>query len=185
MKKFVLGVIFATIAMYLWGFLYWGINSVPYEAWKKTPDDAAAGEALLKHFPEDGTYHIPGPHHEEKVRNQLYEQGPVAMVHITSREGRPAMDPSIMVQGFLLNLLVVFLLALLLKQVSGAIPSYFSRIRFFAFLGVIAALFVDGGDAVWWGISWEWKIFVAIYDASAIVIAGLVLSNFVAVPSKA
>ena len=65
MKRCVIGIILATLAMYVWGFLYWGgANPFPYKAWKQTPDDVAAGKALLEHFPETGTYHMPGMNHD-------------------------------------------------------------------------------------------------------------------------
>jgi len=50
--------------MYVWGFLYWGgANPFPYQAWKQTPDDVAAGQALLEHFSESGTYYVGAPPH--------------------------------------------------------------------------------------------------------------------------
>lgn len=38
---------------------------------------------------------------------------------------------------------------------------------------------IDFGDAVWWKIPWDWKIYQIFYDLVAWVIAGLVLGKFV------
>lgn len=182
MKNFSIGVILATVAMYMWGFLYWGgANPFPYKAWKQSKDDVAAGKALLEHFPETGTYYLPGMNHEQSTREQLFQNGPVAFVHITARDGCPMMDPSIMVKGFFVNLIVVVLFALLLKCVAGALPSYWDRVKFAVLTGLMAAVLIDFGDAVWWRIPWEWKIQVALYNFSAIFVAGLVLAKFVSV----
>ena len=56
MTRTVLAALAAAFAMYVLGFAYWGVNSLPYGTWKQTPDDEAAGRALLEHFPESGTY---------------------------------------------------------------------------------------------------------------------------------
>ena len=47
MKTRAIAVLLATLAMYVWGFLYWGVNPLPYTTWMQTTDDVAAGKALL------------------------------------------------------------------------------------------------------------------------------------------
>ena len=106
MKQRVIGIVLATIAVYVWGFLYWGISPIPYTAWKQTNGDEAAQKALLEHFPESGTYYLPGRYHDEETMNRLFEAGPVGFVHI-NLEGRPAVDPSIMISGFFFTLVAV------------------------------------------------------------------------------
>ena len=67
MGKNILGVILAALAMFTWGFIYWGASPLPYQSWKHTNDDEAAGQALLEHFPESGTYYLPGFQNDEKT----------------------------------------------------------------------------------------------------------------------
>ncbi len=111
----------ATLAVYAWGMLYWGLNPLPYTAWQRTADDAAAGQALRDHFPRSGTYYLPGLYNDSETLTRLHESGPVAFIHITAREGRPEMDPGIFVKGFVLNLVVVGVIALLLQMALPAL----------------------------------------------------------------
>ena len=115
---------------------------------------------------------------DEETRNKLSEAGPVAFVHI-QREGRPVMDPSIMLNGFLLTLVTACLISVLLKRAPPALRSYAERVGFVALVGVTAVVMIDFGDAVWWKIPWGWKIYQIFYDLVAWVIAGLVLAKFV------
>lgn len=180
MIKSAIAIVLATVSMYVWGFLYWGgANPLPYQSWKQTKDDVAAGKALLEHFPETGTYYLPGMNHDAETKAKLFEDGPVGFVHITARDGRPMVDPSIMIAGFVLNLIVVILLYLTLNQAAGSLPGYGSRLKLVALFALTAVVLIDCGDAIWWQIPWEWKIHVAFYNFSAFLVAGLVLSAFV------
>jgi hypothetical protein len=179
MKRFILGVVLAALAMFLWGMLYWAVNPLPYTTWKKATDDVEAGQALLKYFPENGTYYIPGMYHDDATKARLFEQGPVAFVHMLRREGRPMMDPSIMIKGIVLYLVVAFLLGWLLRMALPGLPSYGRRVLFMALLAFTAAVMIDMGDAVWWYIPLNWKIQQGLYNFSALLVAGLVLAKFV------
>ena len=55
MKNLGIGIVLAAVAIFFWGFLYWGLNPLPSGSWKQTNDDVAAGKALLEHFPESGS----------------------------------------------------------------------------------------------------------------------------------
>ena len=98
MKRIVPGILLATIAAYFLGFLYWGLNPLPYSVWKRTNDDQAAQQALREHFPESGTYYLPGMYNDEETLSRLSEAGPVGFVHI-SLEGRPVVQPETMMKG--------------------------------------------------------------------------------------
>jgi hypothetical protein len=179
-KRLLLGIGLTTIVLYLWGMLYWGLNPLPYKAWRQTPDDVAAQQALLQHFPQTGTYFVPGLNHDEATLNKLFAAGPIAFVHLTSREGRPVFDTGIMVKGFVLDFVIVLLIAMLLKLAAPALPTYGARVKLVALVGFIAAVVVDGGDVVWWYLPWDWKLQQALYTLSACLVSGLVLAKFAA-----
>ena len=119
MKSRAIAVLLATVAMYVWGFLYWGVNPLPYTSWQQTTDDVAAGKALLDLLPNSGTYYIPSPRHDADTLSRLFEAGPLAFIHF-HRQGRPQHDPMIMIKGFVLDLAVVILLAALLRTARPA-----------------------------------------------------------------
>ena len=114
MIRFLTGVVIAAVVLYLFGFVYWGMGPYGRVIWKHTADDEAAGAALLAHFPENGTYYVPAMKEDMGITTRLMEKGPVAFVHVIARDGRPMMDPSIMVGGFFLNLVVIVLIAVLI-----------------------------------------------------------------------
>ncbi|HYL04999.1 MAG TPA: hypothetical protein VE075_03110 [Thermoanaerobaculia bacterium] len=183
MKRLILGIVLATLAMFVWGMLYWGANPLPYTTWKQATDDVAAGKALLAYFPENGTYYVPSMTHDKATLSRLMEQGPVAFVHMLRREGRPLMDPSIMIKGLVLYLAVSWVLAALLRAAAPALPSYGGRVKLAVLAALLAVLMIDVGDAVWWYVSIAWKLQLAIYDFTALVIGGLVLARFTGPPA--
>jgi hypothetical protein len=103
----------------------------------------------------------------------------VAMVHMIAIGGMPGMDPSTFIYGFILNLVVIVLIALLLRQVATSLPTYFDRVKFVTLAGLAAALLIDGGDIAWWHIGWQWKLYQAFYAVSFWILTGLVLGWFV------
>jgi len=175
MNKTLLGILVVSVACYVWGFLYWGVSNVPYAAWSQAPNDAAVQESLRELLPESGTYYIPGLDHEDEQLASLFASGPVAFIHV-NLDGRPMVDPTIMIGGMLLTVLIVSFMALFFK-VTGA-----SEFRDFArqsvIVGVLMVIAFDGGDLVWWQIPLEWKLAQAIYNFTLIILAGHLLGIF-------
>lgn len=178
MKNQSIGVALATVAVYMWGFLYWGLTSFPYSPLKATNDNEATQQVLLDHFPNTGTYLVPGVHNETDVLNRLFEAGPIVFVNIV-REGHPMEDPAMMGQGFLLTIAITFLISLLMKKALPSLPAYKDRVLFAAMFGIAAVVMVDFGDAVWWSFDWGWQMSKALYGVVACLIAGLVLGKLI------
>lgn len=44
--------------------------------------------------------------------------------------------------------------------------------------GLAAVILVEGSDIVWWGYTWGWKLWGAVYHVLVFVIGALVLSKF-------
>lgn len=184
MKRFILGVAIASVVLFAWGFLVWGAGPYKTYIWKKTLNDEVAGQALLEHFPEAGTYFLPSPTNEPELHEKLHATGPIALVHMLSTTGRPVMDPSIMVKGYLHNVVVIVLIGLLLRQVSSALPTYLDRVKFLLLAGIICAVMIDIGDVVWWQIDWQWKIYQAFYHVTAWTITAFILAKFIEPPQN-
>lgn len=180
MKNSIIGIAISAVVLFFWGFLYWGLGPYRSMIWQPNADDVAAGQALLQHFPENGTYFVPGFTQDEATVEKLFADGPIAFVHMISASGRSMHDPAIMIQGFILNLVVIVLIAMLLRRVCSALPTYVDRVKFVALAGVTSAVLIDFGDAVWWQIDWSWKLYQAFYSFSAWLITGLILAKFIA-----
>ena len=83
MMKSLAGVLLAAVLLFIWGFLYWGISTVPYTAWAHTADDRAAQQALHQHFPTSGTYYVPSPRLPAAQLQALRAGGgPNSMLHV-------------------------------------------------------------------------------------------------------
>jgi hypothetical protein len=180
----VAGIVIAQVVLYFFGFIWWGLGPYPSLIWKQAKNAETAAQALREQFPENGTYFVPSTVGKPEDVDQAMQKGPVAFVHMLRVEGRPSMEPSIMVAGFVTNLIVIVLIALLLGRCSAALPTYADRVKFVAFVGVIAAFFIDGGEIVWWQMPANWKLYQAGYDFLFWVIAGLILAKFVGPQSR-
>ena len=174
MGRTILGIVLAAVAVFFWGFLYWGLNPLPYSSWKQSTGDEAAQAALRQHFPEDGTYFIPSPGNPDV--EQLHLKGPVAFLNIKS--GGPMMDSRAMIGGLLQNLLLATVLLSLLKLVPSAISDLGSQIKYAALFGLVAALLIDLGDVVWWFEDVSWKLYMAFYHITSFVIFTVILCRF-------
>src|SRR3954468_10200029 len=178
MKRTILGIVVASIVMYLWGFAYWGATSIPYQTWKTPADGDEARAALRNHFPGRGTYAVPvrsGSADEPKQ----YADGPVAMVYMTAPNGRPMMDPTIMGAGFLLNLAVIIVLAIQMRLVAPGLPSFGARFQQGLLAGLAATIMCELGDAVWWQFPWPWQLTKALYTFVAWLIVAAILAWFI------
>lgn len=177
MQKTIIGVIVTTLVLYVWGFLFWGqvLHSVPYESWKQTSNDSQAQEMLKQTFPETGTYYVPGITHQPQDRLNMMERGPVAMIHINHADKGPTQTES-MIQGFLLDLVLVTLLAVMFRVAGAKQFKDFARLSLAA--GAVAVVMIDFGHIVWWGEAASWVIWQAIYDFSGLLLAGHLLGVF-------
>lgn len=175
MAKTLGGIVVSTLVLFIWGFIYWGINPIPYESLQQSSNDEAAQQALREHFPESGTYLVPGTDHADDELAELFEAGPIATVHIIA-EGGPVMDPAIMVGGFVLNLVFVALMAGFFRMAGAKEFGDFARLS--VAIGVIAVVLIDIGDMIWWRETVSWKIWAVIYNFTAFLIVGHLLGIF-------
>jgi hypothetical protein len=183
MKRTLLGILIASVVLYMFGFLWWG-GALPYATaiWKQPVEQDTVRVALRKHFPDNGVYFVPGFNEDQAAAEKLTAEGPVAFVHMLAVNGRPLLDPQIMVGGFVLNVAAIVLMTLLLQRAAPALPRYAQRVGFTALAGLTAALLMDGGDVVWWQIDVAWKLYIGAYHLLFWSITGMILAW--AVPSR-
>ena len=177
--KIPLGIVITTFALYIWGFIFWGLSPITYSSWKQTANDAATQQMMQEAFPEPGTYYLPGFDHKPEERARLFEQGPVGFVHIN--EGRPEMDSAILLGGLILNLVIVALMAGLFRMVGATEFRDFARLSVGA--GAVAVVMIHGGEIIWWQVSASWKIWPLLYDFTAWLLVGHLLGVFMKAPA--
>ncbi len=178
MGKTIGGILLAALALWLWGFLFWGLNPMPYETWSATKDDAAAQAALREHFPEGGTYFIPSRAHPLEQQQALLEAGPWGFVEISYAKRAP-FEMSTMVYGLGVNLVFAAVLALLMYRVRNTARTYSGRLGVPLWLAVASVVLFEGGDVVWWGLAADWQLQQAIYHFVGVFLTGAVLAYFI------
>ena len=179
MKKFILAPALAALAIFVWGFLYWGApHLLPYKALGRVDDESVTALAVGKMFPTSGTYLLPSPLLSNDRMNELALRGPSVEVHIR-KEPLTASD---MATCMALGFAHVFVLCVLLTFVLGGLEKAFERwtcrVKFSAALGLLVAT-CDLGYVIWWHHSLAWTLAQALYDCGTFVLAGLVLAKFV------
>jgi hypothetical protein len=174
MKQYLLAPFLAALAMFFWGFVYYGLSGIPYGALQSIDRDV--GPTLNELFPTSGTYVVPDPRGEADATVALRERGPIATVHL-HREGAPAMAPAMMIAGFVLEFVCCLLFAFVLGRCR--VNSYGGRVGLTVLAGAIVTLWTRGGDAVWWLQDWNWHRTTMLYDLVAWFLAGLVLAALI------
>ena len=179
MKKFVLAPVLAALAMFVWGFIYWGTpHHVPYKALATVPDAGATAEAIGKLLPVSGAYLLPSPVLGEDKMNELAKRGPSVEVHITKEGYGAAEMGKIMALGYAHVFVIALLLTVMLCGLEKAFERWTCRVKFCAALGLLVAI-CDLGSAIWWHHAWGWTLALSFYDFMMYLIAGLVLAKFV------
>lgn len=172
MKTYLVGPLLAALAMFVWGFLYYGISSFPYQPLGAAGD---VGPALDELFPASGVYLVPDPRGEPDVVQSQMQRGPMVTVHIRKGEGK-TMDPAMMLGGFVHEFLSCALMAMLL--VRSAARNYVGRVCFVVIVGILITVFGHGGQAIWWQQDWSWHLRGMLYETIGWAFAGLILARF-------
>ena len=178
MVRLALGVVLAAVAMFLWGFVYWGLGLVDPFAHMTAENETAIATALTANLPADGVYFVPESKSSTEAEwQQRMLKGPVATISFKAG-GTPTMQQT-MAAGFVHMLGTAFFLALLLQAVQPAAHTYADRLKIVVIAGAIAAFAADMGEPIWWHLPWDRAIKLALYDLGSFVIAGVVLAYFV------
>lgn len=179
MKKFVLAPVLAALAMFVWGFIYWGTpHHLPYKALGMVPDGGATAEAVGKMLPASGSYLLPSPLLGEDKMNELAKRGPLVEVHIRKESYGGAEMGKTMALGYAHVFVIAMVLVVMLCGLEKAFQRWTCRVRFCVGLGLLVAV-CDLGSAIWWHHALSWTLAQAFYDLMMFTIAGLVLAKFV------
>ncbi|MDG1125556.1 MAG: hypothetical protein P8N73_11825 [Pseudomonadales bacterium] len=167
MNKPISAVFITAAVLFVFGFLYWAVNPLPYSALNQVKSEGISQLTVAKLFPESGAYLIPGPGPKSQER---LEKGPAILLsidHMPSAAGAP-LDLFI---GFLHNLATAFLLALIL----GKVKDNGERMKVVIISGVLATVLINGSEVIWWFQPLNWVAYHALYYILYFSIAGALL----------
>ena len=143
----------SAIALFVWGFVYWGIFNAVGLIMAPLPAELDILAVMRSSQAESGMYIYPfaeGPDKEsqEKFMGQ-FEEGPILQMAYR-KEGGPMMPATQYAKGLGHNFLVALLAASLVAIAGSRLSSFASRAGFVVLLSLFAAVWAHGGDVVWW-----------------------------------
>jgi hypothetical protein len=127
MLRLFTGALAVTVVSWIWSAGFYVLSPIPYWTMSRTLDDRAAAAALLEHFPESGTYILPGRFSSPEVRREMRVTGPVATVYL-QREGRPASSPLKTVLGTVQGLVIGLTLGVAMLMLNRYTTRYWNHV---------------------------------------------------------
>jgi hypothetical protein len=152
--RIIIAALISAILMFAWGFLYWGVFNVGGKILKPVPMEIETIDALKRMLPGSGMYVLPFPEDFSDQQGQIlfknrHNAGPLFRLAYQA-EGAPMMPTSKMVQGFALNFVVALIAAGLVAMAGRGLPRFDSRFCFVILLSLLATVWVNVGDLIWW-----------------------------------
>jgi hypothetical protein len=178
MLRLALGAFLAAIAVFFWGFLFWGSGlSDPYG--HVTPEaEAALTGALKANLASDAVYFLPDTKNgAQEVVMARANAGPIAHIVFHSAGAKPL--SATLALGFLHMLVLTSMLAFFMRLTLPLAPTWSSRVKLVALVGVIAATYAHLGNPIWREYPWRFALLGTVFDFASYAIAGLILARFV------
>jgi hypothetical protein len=148
----------SAVLMFFWGFVYWGpVLNMTSRLMATLPEDTELDVAapLRGGNLPDGLYVYPGPvenlHDDAAVSawEKKLEEGPV--FHMAYHQGGVSpMDPAMFAKGLAHSFVIALLAGILLATVVHGLRTYASRVGMLLLVSLIAALWTNVGNAIWW-----------------------------------
>ena len=148
----------SALLMFLWGFVFWGpvFNATSKLMAPLSPEaERDVLPPLRSAQTPDGMYVYPGPLQSGADQaavdewTKKVEAGPV--FHLAfHREGVSPMDPAMFAKGLAHSFVIALLAGILLTMVANALPTYASRVGVLVLVSLIAAIWTNVANVIWW-----------------------------------
>jgi hypothetical protein len=146
MVRFVIASVIGGIVLFVWAYVSWMF--IPWHMINGLPREQKVAQALVDTGAESGIYSLPGIDYEthaglseearktaEEAWKARYEAGPIALI-VYKTTGQNPMSLVTLLVGFVLEVLVAAVAALLLRMAAPALPGFVARVGFVLLLGV-------------------------------------------------
>jgi len=179
MGRLFLGAIAVTVVSWVWSTVFYVLSPVPYYTMSETSnaDDIAAGQALLEHFPETGTYILPGRYADDDVRKQMRENGPVATIYI-DREGQPEVSPVKFLIGTFNNLVIGLLIGYAMILMNKYTTDYWSHVAIGSTFGMAYTAYPRFADIIWSAFPPGYQLMMIFSDGFSWILMVMVMAWF-------
>lgn len=179
----------AAVLMFVWGFLFWAILGVGDSLLKPLPAELDVLAALRGSQTPSGMYVYPSPPADMNDQEAMaafeakHEEGPLLRMAYRA-EGGPHMPPVKFAQGIGHYFGIALLSALLTALAAPALPTFGRRVGFVLLLSLIASVWTNVGDVVWWSHSLRYCLGNMAYGMGAGLLMGLAIAALVRAPTK-
>jgi hypothetical protein len=174
-----IGIVVASVLMFVWGFIYWGILPVAGTVLKTMPNQESIVPVLESSIPSTGVYLIPvgaDAGEPDAATQERHARGPIATL-VYTKEGGPMMPPSTMVKGYL-HMLGAAVVAAIILMASGR-REYFGRLMICTWLGVFVAIWPELSRVIWFSFPRDYCVLYMTYHFTSCLLMGIVLAYFV------
>ena len=170
----------SAILMFFWGFVFWGpVLNMTARLMSPLPEEAELDviAPLRANNVLDGMYLYPGAVADPTAKaavdawNKKVEEGPI--LHMAyHQQGISPMDPVMFAKGLAHSFVIALLSATLLATVVHGLPTYASRVGVLLLVSLIAAIWTNVGNVIWWFHTVEYAAGQIAYT----VVAGLLMA---------
>lgn len=176
MAKTLIGGIFAGVALYLIGFLFWGtpLSQLAFSRLEQ-PQSAALQQALAETLTATGTYAVPTT--GTAAGDILFARGPVATIHYNI-SGFPVVDGGALGSGFLLALVTGLIIALAMGVVGSRITDFAGRAQIAVLFALGITLYTDIGQPIFNHFGYGYWIYLFISNFVGLSAAGLIIARW-------
>ena len=178
MIRVIIGSAAASVAMFIIGFIFFGIG-LQNLAIKGVTDLQAAPiqQALRANIADTGTYVVPNDRTSEQTR--MYGTGPVAMIHYNVEGQTAGMTAGTAFKGLIFNFAIALAIGLALIGIDGRVRDFGSRMRVVVIVAVAAAAFTHLGMPLYFPQGWTYYVYLFVADAVALAAAGIIVAWFI------
>jgi len=175
--RLVLGAVCVAVVCWVWSLVFYVFTDIPYKTMSKTENDVAAAEALLEHFPETGTYIIPGRYASEDVRRNLRSFGPVATVYI-KRDGAPEASPVMIAIGWFNSVVIGLLIGAAMLRLNKYTTDYWTHVAICGTVGLAYTAYPRFADIIWSAFPPGYQLMMIFSDGVSFTLMVMVMAWF-------
>jgi hypothetical protein len=183
MLRLFLGSLCVALVLWVWSTVFYVVLPIPYYTMSQTADDVAAGEALRKHFPETGTYILPGRYVDDDVRSKMRRDGPVATVYI-ARDGAPEVSVSQILIGTFNSMVIGLILGGAMLLLRKHTTDYWQHVAIGSTFGMAYTAYPRFADIIWSAFPPGYQLMMIFSDGVSWILITMVMAWFI-VPRKA
>ena len=180
MLRVIIGSAAAAVAMFVIGFIFFGLGLQNIAI--RSVDDVHAApiqQALRANIADTGTYMVPGERTPEQTR--MYGTGPVATIHYNVNGQVAGMSAGQALKGLIFNFAIALAIGLALIGLDGRVRDFGSRARVAAIIGVAAADFTHLGVPLYYPHGWGYYVYLFLADGLMLAAAGVIVAWFIKV----